>query len=210
MNKTVKSTKYHSPLRDRQKNLTRQKIVSALGQQMAKEGVEDLSILKLAQSAGVSKMTIYRHFPSRKALLQAMSAWVGEVMSSGNHKGGNHKADQVSSPEELVTLFHKRFLAFDKNSTLAQTGIYTKAGREIRKNAFKYHTLPMLEKAFSNFDSMSVKDAGLLKEIITSLFSLETWQFFRESWGLSGAEAAEISSAAAKIILEHFRSSKIN
>ncbi len=126
----------------------------------------------------------------------------------GGHKGNDHKASAVSSPEELVDHLANRFLAFDKSPTLAQAGIYTKAGREIRKNTFKNHTLPMLEKAFFDINALSDADAIILKKMITSLFSLETWQFFRESWGVSGAEAAEISSTASRILIAYFRSSK--
>lgn len=62
---------YASPLREDQASATRTRILDALLARYA-AGQHDLSIPALSRFAGVSIPTIYRHFPTRAALLEAV------------------------------------------------------------------------------------------------------------------------------------------
>jgi glycosyltransferase involved in cell wall biosynthesis len=67
---------YSPTLRDRQKAATRDEILRAVGRKLEVASLEDLSFAEIAQEAGVGERTVYRHFPTREALLGAFWAWM--------------------------------------------------------------------------------------------------------------------------------------
>lgn len=62
--------------RDRQKAATRDEILNAVGRRLETTSLEDLSFAEIAQEAGVGERTVYRHFPTKEALLGAFWAWM--------------------------------------------------------------------------------------------------------------------------------------
>jgi AcrR family transcriptional regulator len=73
---------YSSPLRDRQRKETRRLIVEAVASLVAEGGLHAFSMQDVAARAGVSYASVYRHFPSREALLEGTYEWASEMMSS--------------------------------------------------------------------------------------------------------------------------------
>ncbi|CAN5315013.1 hypothetical protein BH11PSE2_BH11PSE2_00400 [soil metagenome] len=63
--------RYKSPLRERQKAETRDLILRAVGRRIEVAGVEELSFADVAAEAKVGQRTVYRHFPTKEALLGA-------------------------------------------------------------------------------------------------------------------------------------------
>jgi len=63
-------------LRDRQKAATREQILRAVARQLEAGALEDLSFAELAAEAGLGERTVYRHFPTKEALLGAFWAWL--------------------------------------------------------------------------------------------------------------------------------------
>lgn len=62
--------------RDRQREETREQILRAVGAQLETRSLEDLSFAEIARDAGVGERTVYRHFPTKEALLGAFWAWM--------------------------------------------------------------------------------------------------------------------------------------
>ena len=63
-------------LRDRQRAETREQILRAVGRQLETRSLEDLSFSDIARDAKVGERTVYRHFPTKEALLGAFWAWM--------------------------------------------------------------------------------------------------------------------------------------
>ena len=61
--------------RDRQKAVTRDQILQAVGRRLESSPMDELSFADVAKDAGVGERTVYRHFPTREALLGAFFAW---------------------------------------------------------------------------------------------------------------------------------------
>lgn len=73
---TLPPSKYVSSLRDRQKAETHDQILHAVGRKLESGGFEDISFAEIAEEAGVGERTVYRHFPTREALMGAFWAWL--------------------------------------------------------------------------------------------------------------------------------------
>jgi len=63
-------------LADEKVELTRRRIFEALIDLIAREGVLDFSVQTVADRAGVSHRTVYRHFPDKAALLEGLADWI--------------------------------------------------------------------------------------------------------------------------------------
>uniref|UniRef100_UPI0037830AE1 glycosyltransferase n=1 Tax=Phenylobacterium sp. TaxID=1871053 RepID=UPI0037830AE1 len=62
--------------RDRQREETREQILRAVGRQLETSTLEDLSFAEIARDAGLGERTVYRHFPTKEALLGAFWAYM--------------------------------------------------------------------------------------------------------------------------------------
>lgn len=74
---------YDNTKRDQKKIETRNTIVEAMTTLLAR-GEEDLSVVKLAALAGVSRRTVYQHFPDKAARVKAINDWVEGLVDVGS------------------------------------------------------------------------------------------------------------------------------
>ncbi len=68
------------PRRKRDPEATREAILEAAREMMARDGKDSLSVAQVSLRAGVNRGTAYQHFQTREQLIDATAAWVGEKM----------------------------------------------------------------------------------------------------------------------------------
>lgn len=90
--------RYSSPLRDRRKAETREAILRAVSRRLEAGGVEELSFAEVAAEAKVGERTVYRHFPTKEALLGAFWTWLHQHPNDPDAIGG----DIEPPPEQEV------------------------------------------------------------------------------------------------------------
>src|SRR6266699_5732854 len=97
--KTPKTRVYRSPLRDERAVQTRTRILDGLVQVMARNGIAELSIPLIAKEARVSIPSVYRYFPTKRHLIEALDEYA-------HSKGGFSFAQlpPVETPEELADM----------------------------------------------------------------------------------------------------------
>lgn len=66
----------HPSARDKQREETHEQILRAVARQLEAGQMEDLSFAEIARLAGVGERTVYRHFPTKEALLGAFWSWM--------------------------------------------------------------------------------------------------------------------------------------
>src|SRR5512140_1546419 len=66
--------------RERQREETREQILRAVGRQLETAPLEDLNFAEVAKDAGLGERTVYRHFPTKEALLGAFWSWLQSQM----------------------------------------------------------------------------------------------------------------------------------
>ncbi|MFE6965271.1 TetR/AcrR family transcriptional regulator [Agromyces sp. NPDC057679] len=82
MARTVSHQIADPTLRDRQRDLTRRVITDALAAVVVRDGVAELSMQAVADEAGCSLRTLYRHFGSREDLLAGLEAETGAFLQA--------------------------------------------------------------------------------------------------------------------------------
>jgi len=90
----MSSRRYESPKREAAAARTRQRLVRAAAKQLrSRQGLQTLSLESVARAAGVSRLTVYNQFGSRRGLLEA-------VFDDRARRGGmHHVAEAMANPD---------------------------------------------------------------------------------------------------------------
>lgn len=111
----MKPRAYRSPSRKAASEKTRERIVAAAAKLLRTRGVGEFSLESVARSARVTRLTVYNHFGSRRALLEA-------VFDDRAARGGLHKIrDAMADPDphaglnQVIAIFCG-FWSFDRGA----------------------------------------------------------------------------------------------
>lgn len=116
-------------LREEQRELTRQKVLTAVLELVAEGSFDGLSVPAVSQRSGVSVATIYRHFPNRDELLAAAAAEPSRrtLASSADHQ------ERSAADDAFVLFVRAMWHEFGDNLPLLRHQISSVAGREMRR-----------------------------------------------------------------------------
>ncbi|HWA77295.1 MAG TPA: helix-turn-helix domain-containing protein [Polyangiaceae bacterium] len=183
MAKSASPKKKPAPsLRDRLNDETRRVILDAMVEQLIDTGAFEFSMFELARRANISARTIYRHFPTREALFDALSVRVNEQVGFHGYP---------TSFDAAIELVRKLFPAFDRNAPLIMAQLETRKGREFRSHARKERTqavVTAVERAAPHVDPALKRHCTAA---ITCLMSSDAWQRLRLSLNMDGNESGE-------------------
>lgn len=176
-----------SSLRSRLADTTRQVIVDALIVQLAERDALDISYAELARRAGVSIQTLYRHFPTRGDLLDALTRRVGAALAVREYP---------ATRDGVTALVRALFPRFDRHAGLLVAQIHAGAGNESRAKGRKRRAgafQSVLAVATPNLPADRRRAAAGLLHV---LVSANTWFRLREELGLDGAASGDITAWA--------------
>lgn len=80
---TASSTECPVLRRNKGFEATHQEMIETAVQLISAKGVDSLSIAALARAIGINRTTVYYHFESREALLDAVKHWSAEQLAKG-------------------------------------------------------------------------------------------------------------------------------
>jgi AcrR family transcriptional regulator len=78
--RATRETTVRRTRRRRDPEATREAILEAAREVLARHGKEGLSVAQVAQRAGVNRGTAYQHFQTREQLIEATAAWVSRTL----------------------------------------------------------------------------------------------------------------------------------
>lgn len=168
---------YRSELRAEQVAATRQRIIEAAAASFA-PWAEELPFNEVAERARVSERTVYRHFPTQRDLLQAVTAHV--VKRSG------WQPDELHA-ENLGAVTARAFAYF---GSLIESRDHQPETQSPEMKELRAKRLETIERIVAPYTEGM--DPELARGICAVFAGLVRVQFLRgmyEQWGLSGAEA---------------------
>ncbi|MFV3127437.1 TetR/AcrR family transcriptional regulator [Niveispirillum sp. KHB5.9] len=187
------SARYHSPLREKQKDDTRQTLLAVAGRVVADAGLEGLSFAALAREAGVQERTAYRHFSNKDALLSALWEWV------------NRQADIpgfARTREELLSMPPVAYAGFDRQEGLMRALLSSPQGREFRLRVNDERQATLKGVLSDLLPHLSAEEGRNLLASIQLLYSATAWMTMKDYWGLDGKAAGDASVWAIKALLD--------
>lgn len=94
----------------RNKEITKEKLIKAVGKVVAEVGFQQLGVNLVAREAGVDKKLIYRYFGGLQGLVAAYGKTLDFWPSAEELLGGDRDAVARMEPHEIMALFFKRYM----------------------------------------------------------------------------------------------------
>jgi AcrR family transcriptional regulator len=189
---------YSSALRDGQAEETRVRILEALVRTMAR-GVADLTIPAVADEAGVSVPTVYRHFGSKRELLDALAPYVLEK----TRLMPEVPPTNLGALQDLARDIYRRQ---DEMDLTIRAAMASELGRVIRREHMPGRVALMrraVEGTAPELDDATVDRLALL---LVLLFSSAVMRAMKDYFELTGDDAADHVGWAAEMLVRGARS----
>ncbi len=183
---------YRSSLREEQAEATRKRIVDALVAQTAEVGRADFSIAEVAERAGVAERTVYRYFPTREAMLDAIN----------READTGARAIAMRDPADMVEHFHALFAWFEANPQLVEASHVSNVGREVRAHGRRVRgerTRQILAAMLPDVD-----DEVRLRAFAAfrTMFGSMTWRTMRHELGLTADQTRDAVEWVLRLVLD--------
>lgn len=170
-----------SRLRERLDQTTRDLIVDALVEQLSETGAFEFSYYALARRAGVSVRTIYRHFPARTDLIDALSRRLNQVVA----------IDYSHDREGILFITKTIFGVYDRYASAFIAQLEAGQGR-LRSKGRSKRVLLMQSILAKDLPNLPPERLAAVAGLMICLFSPAIWQRLREDVGMDGAQGGEV------------------
>lgn len=174
---------YDNSHRASQAAQTHAAILDALVRVMAR-GVAELSMPAVAQEAGVSLRTVYRHFPTKRELLTALAFHLDARIE---YSAEPYPRDL----DELTDHIRVYFRGLDRMSDADRAIWASQLGGEVRDASMQIKLAMIASGLAPATASLPEAERTRLFNVVTTLFSRFTLQRMKDDLGLSADEAAE-------------------
>lgn len=178
-------------LKDRQLALTRQLILDAAVGQLEAGAFHELTVRAIARQANLAERTLFRHFPSREELLDALAAEVSARLEIPPLPSS--AADLPGAPRAL-------YRAFEAHANLTKAALHSELFDRIRESAAgeRWRTVKALIDAFA--PDRPERERMLVAANIRYLLAATSWNYYRFYFGFSlkdSIAAAELAIGQA-------------
>jgi len=168
-------------LRDRHDETTREVIVDALIAQLVDSGAFELSYYAIARRAGISVRTIYRHFPTRADLIEALSQRLNRVVA----------IDYDHDREGILSITRQIFPVYDRHADAFIAQLEAGQGK-LRQKGRSKRVLLMQAILAKDLPNLPPERLAAVAGLMICLFSPAIWRRLREDVGLDGTRGGEL------------------
>ncbi|KJS18406.1 MAG: TetR family transcriptional regulator [Peptococcaceae bacterium BRH_c4b] len=185
---------YTSPLRRNQQEITRNRIMEAVAAIISEGRILSFSVKDVAERAGISYGSVYRHFPTRESLLEALYEMATKIAGQGISLTS-------LSLDEIPAVVGKTVALFEENAVLSQAFTMALAAGNIQPQSRcqrdqKYQQ--MVTESAHHLDPEAVRQ---IAAIICHLYSSLTWATLRQRFELSAEATADALTWALQALI---------
>jgi AcrR family transcriptional regulator len=167
-------------LRERQAAVVRDEILDALARRLDREDPEDIAMPQVAADAGISLRTLYRYFPTREDMFEAV---------------GDHVVARLGLPrdirdaDDIVRVFSESAQLGARSPELVRAMLWTRLGRRAR-SSHRRRRVDSITAALAEVTShLPSAEARRREGAVVYLASLPAWITVSEECGLSAEDA---------------------
>ena len=181
-------------MRAGQASRTRARILEAFAEQLVDVGAKDVSVERVAKSAGVSLRTVYHHFPTREALFDAVSTWIDEKYAALG-------VSDIVTADDLMKRIPVIFESFDEMETPMRAQLISDVGRAVRdrSRARRRHMIEAIVKRA--VPDAKPDDIHRATSLVHYLTNSEAWRSMKDESGMTGKESGEAVAWAVEVLL---------
>jgi AcrR family transcriptional regulator len=187
------STKNLTMLSERRNDLTRSVIMDAAIDMLEQTSVSELTVRGVAQQANISERTVFRYFPSRDALLDAVAKEVLARMDL---------PPPPSSLEQLLGSARALYCAFEARAELARTALHTDLVQRIRnlQGEARWNAVSTLIDELA--PRKSARERKIASANICFHLAASTWHYYRYSFSFSLEDCIACAETAVRQALD--------
>lgn len=187
--------KYESPERAQAKQETRDRILHAVIDVVTREGVHAFTVQNVANAAGVSHRTVYRHFATREDLLNGLDEMIER---RGVQAGVDPKIPDLTELPQAIGPIYESF-DLVRDAMRAYVVISVALGKRVpgfdqRSRSLREH----IARAFPGLTSEEVEEAA---GVIRLLVSTRAWFLLTTELDMSTAAAGRAASWALEALI---------
>jgi len=188
-------------LRDRQKAQTHELIVDAMIEALAAGEMDKITHDALAKRTGVSRQTVYRHFPDRQALLAGLWKRTNSSVL---------RAPLPNTEAELLAAVPNLFQRFDANAEMVMAVQSTPQGRALRQSVKDRRTQHFRASTAAATKGLTEEEAIMAAAVIQLMTGGQAWIEMRQQWDLTGEQMGVAVGWAVRTLLAdlHARNGK--
>ena len=183
-------------LRDRQAAATREQILDVAFEMLTRHPNDPFSHEAVAEKAGMGARTVYRHFPSRAELLQAL--WERLRGATGIRF--------PAAEEEVVPFIRGVFQQFEDNAALVRAVLNSSISMEVRKTGAIRGRADLTKSLSQVLSGLPPRRQAQVIAVFLTLYSGNFWQTLRDRGGLTGPDAQEAGVWTLEALLNAARS----
>ncbi len=187
---------YDNRKRERGAEQTRRRILQALATQLVSNNSPDFVLEQAAADAGVSRRTVFRHFPDRESMLAALADLVWETTGS---------VAIPRTPAEFVAALQASYRMFDSNADLMQALLLSELGRGVRSRMRDRRLSGNAAALDEAVACLPEKEQAAVKAVLGHLISAESWWQLRATFGVQEPAASEAVSWVVGLVLDALR-----
>ncbi len=185
---------YSSAVRAEYAAQTRERILEAVIEQL--QASEELSLPRAALRAGVSVPTVYRHFPTKQALIEALTECVDQKLTL---------TAVPTDVDDFDRFVPKLFAVFDQNEKLVRARRVARLLKDIHAATQRRRATAIIQAMRSVTRRLDPLDARRACAIVRTLVSGNAWEMMHDSFDLSGPEAGEAVAWAIRVLVAELR-----
>ena len=183
-------------LREQHNELTRDLILEAVTRLVSEDGVHEFSMQRVAELAGVSHRTVYRHFASREELLEALAVWLNDCMP---------RPLSSYDPDQIEAAIHDTHAVFVDQSKKVTALSVLAAGARIRLPHRKKNTR-VVERTLAPLTAhLEPGDAEAVAVLVRSIAGSHMWSQLTDEHGLDAERTTRVVVWAVQALVESLK-----
>jgi len=189
---------YDNSFREQKAEDTRDRILQALTDLLADPEIKlvDLSVGRIAEGAGVSEPTVYRHFPNREAMFEAFDGWYGDRMG---------KFEMPANLDELAALPTRLFVYYDEHADLIRASRTRNDVAQIGMKARRRRDKLVTDALAPVTSHLEPKQAQARAAVFRYLNSSQAWHTLTSELGVESKDGADAVTWALETLLAQLR-----
>ena len=171
----------------RLKNASRAAILDALERCLQHNGLDELTFAQVAQEAKVSERTVYRHFPTKDALLEACWAHVQQTLGIEL---------STRSWKDFIATRPEAFAEMDRRERLLRAVMQSRQAHDARLRINSQRQAGIRRVVADAVGELPEPAFTELCALVHLLGSAPAWAALKDYWGIEGADAGHLVARA--------------
>lgn len=184
---------YVSPVRAEKVETTRQRIVDVVVELLS-AGDTTWSVQDVADRAGVSARTVYRHFATRDELVDGVVEWINDVILQGR------PSPDLRNLDDLVDAAPLAFGFIEEHMELYRALLFTGLGRRAHHRGRSRRDTELRTALAEELEGLAPDAQIRLLAMTHLLASSDAVMFLKDYWDLDAATAARSISWAIRAL----------